>query len=223
MKYLALTIAVLSTVIARADSFTVIIESINNPVTVSVPPEFSPASNTIQCQSRDSILAYYRNNPARRGIYSSVFLKTWEPVAVYPYIVVGTLGSFRGKQGNISQETWNNLRNSALNLNAEKLKKYREKAKEIQKTSPNKESTIEELTWMDNENHPDYLVIYSQIRASTPEGAEVDLAIASKLVYKDGFVVNFHLSVDNRVPDAFALLREYTKLTKVTRIEGFKK
>jgi len=205
---------------AHADTYSNIIDSIDRPVTIALPDGFAPPQNSEQRAVRDGIISMYRNNPSMRGIYSNVYTRDWDAEFPLPYVVVGTMGSFRGRQGKITAKEWLAVRASALRKTDLEVSKERERLREMEKRGINAEFTADELTWLENDGKTDSLTVFNQMRMSFPDGGEVDLIAARKVIYKNGYVLSFVFVVDGGLPDAFSSIRNLVNSTTLVAIEG---
>src|SRR5690606_9782022 len=130
------------------------------------------------------------------------------------------MGSFRGRQGEITAKEWLAVRASALRKTDLEVSKERERLREIERRGINAEFTLDELNWLENDGKMDSLTIFSQMRLSIPDGGEVDLIAARKVIYKKGYVLTFVFVVDGGLPGAFSSVRNLVNSTTLVAIEG---
>src|SRR5690606_22340078 len=130
------------------------------------------------------------------------------------------MGSFRGRQGKITAKEWLAVRASALRKTDLEVSKERERLREMEKRGINAEFTADELTWLENDGKTDSLTVFNQMRMSFPDGGEVDLIAARKVIYKNGYVLSFVFVVRGRLPHAFSSIMNLVNSTTLVAIEG---
>lgn len=103
-----------TTTLAVASDLPISIEGCPSKLSLYAPSEFSTANGENQKALRLSTLNGLHANPSSKIHYSEILLTNWDNTSGIPQILVGSLGTTRQLQGNMSESQWQDFKNTAI-------------------------------------------------------------------------------------------------------------
>ena len=203
---------------AYAVEYSIIVEGIARPVTMTFPDGFLLADSDQARLRRERLLAFYRQNPRLRGQYDEILLPDWSSAARYPVIVVGTLGSTARQQGRISRSYWLDIRRTLLALTPSNIKMIRDDYRpRMEEGSPVETETTEELVWLEEQTDPDSAVVLAHLRSQVDGTLEATFS-ARKIMFHSGYVLFVNIHLDSSSPGALSTIRSFLDALKIVSI-----
>ncbi len=195
--------------LGQASEFSVILHGIQRPVTMSFPADFRLASSDEEYRQREAVLEGFRQNSGIKGHYNEILLRDWSVVTNVPSIVVGSLAATDGFQGKVSIKNWQAIRQVAAATNKKRIEEWQKDDISRQNASSGGLVKIEhELSWLEEQNDPDSIVMFSQTRV-TANGRVLVLFNGRKTIYFDGYVIFANVAVDASKPDSLKMLKDF--------------
>jgi hypothetical protein len=190
----------------RAEDYSVIVEGVPRPVTMSFPPRFRLAANTSEKELREMFLKSIRKSGP--SFYNEVLLEQWtENDSGLPNIVVGSVASMADKQGQLTPEYWRTLKQIYATIS----KKHLDEMINIVRLKAPEEArlqTTDSLVWSEIDSDPNTIIIFSHTQAAA-NGLRVSVFTAQKTILHNGYAVFAQVSIDSSLPNALKTLKTY--------------
>lgn len=189
-----------------AEDYSVIVEGVPRPVTMSFPPSFRLAAKTSEKELREIFLkSIQKTSPS---FYNEVLLERWtENDSGLPSIVVGSVASMADKQGQLTPEYWRALKQ----IYAAVSKKSLDEMINIVRLKTPEEARLQitdGLVWSEIDSNPHIIIVFSHTQ-SVKNGLIVSVFTGQKTILYNGYAVFAQVSVDSSLPNALKNLKTY--------------
>lgn len=194
---------------AQAVEFSVVVQGIPRPVSMSFPADFRLADSHSARERRERLLNFYRLNPAYKGHYDEILLRDWSSPDRLPSIVIGILGTTERHQGRITTKDWQAIRQEFATANKKRVTEIRDQYRPpIEANSPIPMKTTEELIWFEQQADPNSVIVLAHLRSEL-DGKLETVFSARKLLYHNGYLLFANVVVDSSRPNALKTIKEY--------------
>lgn len=191
-----------------AEDFSVIVEGVPRPVTMSFPPGFRLAAKTSEKELREIFLKSIRKTGP--SFYNEVLLERWmENDSGLPNIVVGSVASMADKQGELSPQYWRTLKQIYAAFSKKNLGEMIDIARSNVKENEQARLQITEgLVWSEIDSDPNTIMVFSHSQV-VANGVRVSVFTGQKMILHNGYAVFAQVSVDSSLPNALKKLKTY--------------
>jgi hypothetical protein len=189
---------------SRADEFSIIVEGVPRPVTMSFPPGFRLAATTPEKELRQiSLEAFRKIGPS---FYNEILLQKWAANdSGLPNIVVGSVASMAARQGQMTLQYWQSLKAIYAGLSKKNL------AEMIELVRSRLEATAQVtdmLVWSEIDKDPNTIIVFSHSQIVV-NGERLSIFTGQKTILHGGYAVFAQVSVDSSRPNVLKELKDF--------------
>ena len=163
---------------------------------LQIPARFELPSSKEAWGIHDELLANLNGNPGRRERFFQVVYPDWDDLG-RDFILVGELGSLYARQGRVTQDDWDKIRDqirkSELPETREKIEQQRRRIREGRSIPVPNEVIHGEVAVVGDHD----FIIFAQVEFSSG-GRTAIQRIARKVMYSDGYVVFVEIALDGK-------------------------